>query len=82
MKFHSLRVATQLRCVLRGKLTEPSPAETSGQLMRRIVPSNFSLVTRRTRRFNCFLLGAGNSSIHVEATLDPLSRSRPYNTHQ
>ena len=32
--------------------------------------------------FNCFLLGAGNSSIHVEATLDPLSRSHPYNTHQ
>lgn len=32
--------------------------------------------------FNCFLLGAGNSSIRVEATLDPFPRSRPYNTHQ
>lgn len=46
--------------------------------MSRIVPSNFSLVTHRTRAQ--LFLTAANLPIHA-ATFDPFP-SRPYNTHQ
>ena len=82
MKFHCSKVLiAKLRCVFRGKLTESSRLGTRGQLMRRIVPSNFSLVTRRTRR------SIVSYSVRVTRRFAwrPLSipfPSRPYNTHQ